>query len=180
MSNGCRRFLFGVCTVLLGASAASADEMPRSGEYAVAYTGVNTSPVKPMPIGQDRVVVPGHFTMTAMNAAGSGFLHNMAGRCVGMATLDNGAKTVENHGRCVYADAAGDQIFEKYDYPVQAQGPSLNGTAEWTGGTGKFAGISGDVRLTTARLNPMADGVVQVAGTKTGRYSFEGAISSLR
>lgn len=179
MRKGCRRFLFGVSTLLPGALAASADEMPRKGDYVVVYTGVNASPAKPMPIGQDRTVVPGQFTMTAINVEGSGFLHNMAGRCVGMATLDNGAKTVENHGRCVYADAAGDQIFEKYDYPVQAQGPSLRGTAVWTGGTGKFAGISGDVQLTTGRLSPMAEGVVQVSGTKTGRYSFEGTTSSL-
>lgn len=174
------RLLAGVAFACLCAPSAFADDLPRTGEYTVIYTGINTSPIKPMPIGLSRALVPSHATMTAVNTAGSGFLHNLAGRCVGMATLDNDAKTVESHGHCVYADAAGDQIFEKYDYPVQAQGVNLKGTAEWTGGTGKFAGISGDVQLTNTRLSAMIDGVAQVSGTKTGRYSFENTTSSLK
>jgi hypothetical protein len=177
-SNIC--LFIGISFGCLCAPTAFADELPRSGEYTVIYTGINTSPVKPMPIGVNRALVPSHATMTAVNTAGSGFLHNLAGRCVGLATLDNNAKTVESHGHCVYADAAGDQIFEKYDYPVQAQGANLKGTAQWTGGTGKFAGISGDVQLTNTRLSAMMDGVTQVSGTKTGRYSFESTTSSLK
>ena len=138
------------------------------------------APMKPMPIGENRMLVMGHSTMTAVNTSGSGFLNNLAGRCIGMATLDNNAKTIESHGQCVYADAGGNQIFEKYDYPVQAQGLDLRGTAQWTGGTGKFAGISGDVELTNTRMTAMTDGIVQVAGTKTGRYSFENTTSSLK
>jgi hypothetical protein len=174
------RLFAGVSFACLCAPAAFADDMARTGEYTVIYTGINTSPIKPLPIGLNRALVPSHATMTAVNTAGSGFLHNLAGRCVGMATLDNDAKTVESHGHCVYADAAGDQIFEKYDYPVQAQGVNLKGTAEWTGGTGKFAGISGDVQLTNTRLSAMTDGITQVSGTKKGRYSFESTTSSLK
>ncbi|MGU3667920.1 hypothetical protein ACLBX9_27355 [Methylobacterium sp. A49B] len=166
-----------LCTSL---SSAQAEDLPRSGDYKVIYTGVNMAPIKPMPIGENRSIAMSNVTMTAVNTEGSGFLNNLAGRCVGMATLDNEAKTVESHGRCVYADAGGDQIFEKYDYPVQAQGAGLRGTAEWTGGTGKFAGISGDVELTNTRLSPMTDGIAQVSGTKTGRYSFNNATSSLK
>lgn len=160
--------------------AAFADEMPRTGEYKIIYTGINTSPIKPMPISNNQSFIPSQLTMTAVNTAGIGFLHNMAGRCVGAATVDNDAKTIENHGRCVYSDASGDQIFEKWDYPVQAQGTTLKGTAEWTGGTGKFAGVSGDVELVTSRLTSLTDGIVQVSGTKTGRYSFENTVSSLK
>lgn len=174
------RLFAGASFVCSCAPAAFSDDMARTGEYTVIYTGINTSPIKPMPIGVNRALVPSHATMTAVNTAGGGFLHNLAGRCVGMATLDNDAKTVESHGHCVYADAAGDQIFEKYDYPVQAQGVNLKGTAEWTGGTGKFAGISGDVQLTNTRLSAMTDGITQVSGTKTGRYSFENTTSSLK
>ncbi|MHB2209737.1 hypothetical protein [Methylobacterium sp. CM6257] len=174
------RLLFGISFGFFCAQTAFADELPRTGEYTLIYIGINTSPIKPMPIGPNRALVPSHATMTAVNTAGSGFLHNLAGRCVGLATLDNDAKTVESHGYCVYADAAGDQIFEKYDYPVQAQGANLKGTAEWTGGTGKFSGISGDIQLTNTRLSAMMDGVTQVSGTKTGRYSFQNATSSLK
>lgn len=180
MCNKYKNLIVGVSLTFISLAAASADELPRSGDYSVIYTGVNITPIKPMPIGHNQAVIPSHVTMTAVNTAGSGFLHNLTGRCIGMATTDNDAKTVESHGRCVYADASGDQIFEKYDYPVQAQSANLTGTAEWTGGTGKFAGVSGDVKLSTARLSPMTDGVVQVSGTKIGRYTFENTTSSLR
>lgn len=180
MSTSYLRVTLGVLVAVLTGPAAFADELPRSGEYQVIYTGINTSPIKPMPIGQNQTVIPSQATMTAVNVSGSGFLHNLAGRCAGMATLDNEAKSVESHGRCVYADASGDQIFEKYDYPVQAQGMNLKGTAEWTGGTGKFAGISGHVELTNTRLAAMTDGIAQVSGTKTGRYSFESTTSALK
>lgn len=180
MRNQAVRVLSAISLACVGASAAYAEDMPRSGEYTVVYTGVNMAPVKAMPISANRSVIMSNATMTAVNTSGSGFLNNMAGRCVGMATLDNEAKTVESHGRCVYADAGGDQIFEKYDYPVQAQGINLKGTAEWTGGTGKFTGISGDVQLTNSRLATMTDGIGQVSGTKTGRYSFENTTSSLK
>ena len=173
-------FLFGVAFGCLGVSNVFAEEMPRTGEYKVAYTGINMAPIKPMPIGENRMLSMGHSTMTAVNTSGSGFLNNLAGRCIGMATLDNNSKTIESHGHCVYADTSGDQIFEKYDYPVQAQGLDLRGTAQWLGGTGKFAGISGDVELTNTRMTSMTDAVVQVAGTKTGRYSFENTTSSLK
>lgn len=173
MRSQALRLLSGISLVCLGASPAYAEDMPRSGEYKVIYTGVNMAPIKPMPLGGNRALAMSNVTMTAVNVSGSGFLNNLAGRCIGMATMDNDAKTVESHGHCVYTDAAGDQIFEKYDYPVQAQGAGLKGTAEWTGGTGKFAGISGDVQLTNARLTPMTDGIAQVSGTKTGWYSFD-------
>lgn len=172
--------LVSISVLCIGTGSASAEDLPRSGDYTVIYTGVNMAPVKPIPIDKNHAVAISSLAMTAVNARGSGFLNNMAGRCIGMATLDNDAKTVESHGRCVYADASGDQIFEKYDYAVQAQGTGLRGTAEWTGGTGKFAGISGDVELTNTRLSSMTDGIIQVSGTKTGHYSFNSPTSSLQ
>lgn len=180
MSTSYLRVTLGVLAAATINWAAFADDLPRTGEYRIIYTGINTSPAKPMPIGNNQSMIPNQTTMTAVNVAGEGFLHNLTGRCMGAATLDNDAKTIENHGRCVYSDASGDQIFEKWDYPVQAQGMTLKGTAEWTGGTGKFAGVSGDVELSTTRLTSMIDGVVQVSGTKTGRYSFENTVSSLK
>ena len=157
-----------------------ADELPRSGDYKVLFTGINTSPMKPLPMGTNRTVTISQSTMTALNVAGSGFLHNMAGRCAGMATMDNEAKTFENHGYCVYADACGDQIFEKYDYPAQPQGGTPHGTGSWTGGTGKFSGISGEIEIHNARVNPMTEGVAQFTGTKIGRYTFEAVTASAK
>jgi hypothetical protein len=159
---------------------ALADDMPRSGEYKVLFTGINSSPMKPLPMGPNRTVTVSQSTMSALNVTGGGFLHNMAGRCAGMATMDNEAKTFENHGYCVYADAGGDQIFEKFDYPTQPQSATPRGTGSWTGGTGKFSGISGEIEINNTRVNPMTEGIAQFTGTKTGRYNFEAVTASAK
>jgi hypothetical protein len=179
MQRHAHQFLIALAISVVGFPS-RADDLPRSGDYKVLFTGINTSPMKPLPTGPNRTVTISQSTMTALNVTGGGFLHNMAGRCAGMATMDNEAKTFENHGYCVYADAGGDQIFEKYDYPAQPQGTTPHGTGSWTGGTGKFAGISGEIEILNARVNPMTEGVAQFTGTKTGRYNFEAVTASAK
>jgi hypothetical protein len=58
--------------------------------------------------------------MTVVNDAGSGLLHNMAGRCNFMTETNKVAKTIQTRGFCNYADRAGDQVFEEFatDGPV--------------------------------------------------------------
>ncbi|MGV7033400.1 hypothetical protein [Methylobacterium symbioticum] len=159
--------------LLISAPAtALAGELPPQGEYRITYTGVNPAPMKPVMIGPQRTVSTSLSIMTAVNAGGSGLLHDMTGRCNGMATIDNQAKTVENHGFCDYVDADGDHVFEKWDYPVQPLAAATQGTGEWIGGTGKFTGLSGQLTIKTRRVNALTEGVVQFIGEKSGSYTI--------
>ncbi|GJE36785.1 hypothetical protein [Methylobacterium persicinum] len=151
---------------------ARAGDLPAQGEYHIYYTGLNPSPTKPVQIGPQRSVTVSTSVMTAVNAAGSGLLHNMAGRCTGMPAVDAAAKTMESHGYSDYVDADGDHAYEKWDYPVQPLAQASEGTGEWIGGTGKFAGLSGRITIKSQRLNTLADGMVQVVGEKTGTYTL--------
>src|SRR6478672_5574581 len=93
----------------LPAVASVAQELPREGKFSITYTGVNPNPVKPVPFGKDREAIVGVSLMTAVNDAGSGLLHNMAGRRILLTVIDRGAKTQNVHGYCSYADRGGDQ-----------------------------------------------------------------------
>ena len=152
--------------------------MPRQGDFRITYTGINPAAPKPLTIGDNRTAAAGISIMAAVNQTGGKLLHNMAGRCTGAPVIDSGAKTLENHGYCDYLDADGDHVFEKYDYPLQPMGASLNGTGEWIGGTGKFAGLSGRFNIRNYRMNSLVEGASQIAGEKTGSYTFQNTMAT--
>ena len=167
-----------IVAVSVFTTAAGAQDMPRQGEFRITYTSTNPAAAKPVTIGDNRTAAAGITMMTAVNETGGKLLHNMAGRCTGAPVIDNSAKTLENHGYCDYVDADGDHVYEKYDYPLQPQGVSLEATGEWLGGTGKFAGLSGTIQIHSRRLNSLVEGATQVVGEKVGRYSFQNTMAT--
>jgi hypothetical protein len=80
---------------------------------------------------------------TTTNTKGEKMLDKMAARCVAV-DVDSGPKTYID-GACVLTDADGDKIFSTFDTrDVDATQPDLScGTHIITGGTGKYAGITG-------------------------------------
>ena len=174
----CSAAAFGL--LLLGSTTAGADDMPRQGDFRITYTSTVLAAPKPVTIVENRVASASIAMMTAVNESGGKLLHNMAGRCTSAPTIDNGAKTLENHGYCDYVDADGDHVFEKWDYPLQPFAAVNEGTGQWIGGTGKFAGLSGTMTIRSRRLNTLTDGAVQVVGEKLGSYSFTGTVASAK
>lgn len=166
--------------LLLGPAPAGAEDMPRQGDFRITYTATIPAAPKPVTIGENRVASATINMMTAVNESGGKLLHNMAGRCTSAPVIDNGAKTLENHGYCDYVDADGDHVFEKWDYPLQPLGAASEGTGQWIGGTGKFAGLSGTMTIRSRRLNSLTDGAVQVVGEKLGSYSFTDTVASAK
>ncbi|MBS0639529.1 MAG: hypothetical protein JSS43_06630 [Proteobacteria bacterium] len=159
--------------VSLPLGAALAEDLPREGRFSITYTGVNTSPAKPVPYGKDREAVVGVSLMTAVNDAGSGLLHNMAGRCQVVTLIDRGAKTQEMRAYCVYTDRTGDQVFEEVSTPAPTGlGQPARWVGKWAGGTGKYAGLAGEFEVTNSG-NIGTDGIYQAAGKKTGSYRLE-------
>ena len=80
---------------------------------------------------------------TTQNMKGEKMLDKMSARCTAL-SVDSGAKKYID-GACVLADADGDKIFSTFDTrDVDKSQPSMNcGTHIITGGTGKYAGITG-------------------------------------
>lgn len=135
--------VLGVGLAAVTAAAQQPTPLPRSGEFSLIYTFVNPEPWAPVPRAVDPNGVP---TETAtmntniawlMNAAGSGFGHQMTGQCSSINRLE-GTTTVESYGNCVYTDAQGDKLFEEFN---RLPGETVT-TGRWVGGTGKYAGIA--------------------------------------
>lgn len=167
-----RSALASVCVTPLLAFGLMAQELPSEGKLSVTYTGVITSPLKPIVFGLEREVIVGAPIMTAVNDAGSGLLHNMAGRCFLVTIIDRAKKELEAKGYCNYADRSGDQIYEE----VTTAGAIPLGTpvkyvGKLNGGTGKFAGLSGDIEITNSG-NFGPEGIFQATGKKTGTYKI--------
>jgi len=163
---------FAVAAVLQSTAGASAEELAKEGRYTVQYTGTNPAPMKPIAIGNNREMLVTNAVMSAINESGSGFLHDMTGRCSGWVIIDTAAGAFESHGYCNYADKDGDQVFEQYDWPMQPRSSSTYGTGKWIGGTGKYSGLQGTITLKGRFLKPAVEGITQGAGQKIGTYKI--------
>jgi hypothetical protein len=80
---------------------------------------------------------------TTENMKGEKMLDKMSARCMAL-SIDSGAKKYIDGG-CVLADSDGDKIFSTFDTrDIDTSQPEMNcGTHIITGGTGKYAGITG-------------------------------------
>jgi hypothetical protein len=77
----------------------------------------------------------------ARNDAGGPMFNFFGLRCVGTSSGPGGGERSE-HGTCTYTDKDGDNIFAPYT--GKSGHGSARGTYEVAGGTGKFAGITGN------------------------------------
>ena len=99
---------------------------------------------------------------TICNDAGEGFLHESSCVCFGVRDL-TGAKGVAN-GYGVMTDKDNEQAFFHWQGTIDpAEG--FNGDYQWTGGTGKYAGIQGN---NTFRA-------ISIGSTSEGRGLLQGA-----
>jgi hypothetical protein len=151
---------------------AHGQELPAEGKFSITYTAVNPNPIKPLALSGERELIVNPALMTALNDGGSGLLHNMAGRCFVFTTIDRGAKTLDVRGHCVYSDRSGDQVYEDVFTPAPlALGAPVKFRGKWTGGTGKYAGLSGEFDIVSAG-SIASDGPTHNAGKKIGSYKI--------
>ena len=80
---------------------------------------------------------------TTQNMKGEKMLDKMSARCMALSVAAGDKKYID--GACVLADADGDKIFSTFDTrDLDKSQPDMNcGTHIITGGTGKYAGITG-------------------------------------
>lgn len=163
------------------------EPLPRTGEFSLTFTFVNVEPWAPIPRATDAA---GAVTQTAaiatniawlLNNSGSGFAHQMTGRCGSLQRLE-GTTVVSSSGNCVYTDAQGDMLFEEFE---RGPGDTFT-TGHWVGGTGKYAGITSTFEIRgiagfggRTEGQPVGAGVAGLnelyglsAGIKTGTYTL--------
>ena len=107
----------------------------------------------------------GEFSGTFFNDKGKGSLFHVAGvKCPGHQDIDFNNKKSKAGGYCVITDLDGDSAYLNW----RLEGDTVNGsgTFEYTGGTGKYKGISGNNTFVGNRLINWPD------GTATGHATW--------
>lgn len=131
------RFAAIVLLATAAGSTLSADP-PKQGSFTAKFGYFATTKV--YEIDKGHMLVAGEWSGTSFNDAGSGMLHGAATMCPGMVDIQANGEHY-GHGYCVFTDAAGDKVYSTWE--CKGPLPCNNGTATFTGGTGKYAGIKG-------------------------------------
>ncbi|MDW7710356.1 MAG: hypothetical protein SCH98_07750 [Deferrisomatales bacterium] len=115
------------------AGAAPAAELAREGDFSATYCFVGNSAT----LVESKTDLAFSFELTGPVRAETpgSFLDMTSVHCVGLGEIKGG--TPSGTHRCQFMDADGDRVFARF----QAAGPKT--TLEISGGTGKYAGISG-------------------------------------
>jgi hypothetical protein len=108
-------------------------------------------------------------------------MHQMTGRCASHEVVTNSTGDSVTNGYCEYIDKDKDKIFERVVDVVRSGGAFVEGRGKGviTGGTGKFAGISGEVVHSRLLLvahedfSQLVDGVFPGVGVLKGDYTIE-------
>lgn len=103
----------------------------------------------------------GEFSGTFFSDQGAGGLFHLAGvRCPAYYDLDVNKDRAQAAGYCIITDLDGDQAYAtwKNANPSTKPGSPGPGTFEYTGGTGKYSGISGKNRFVGIIQVNWADG----------------------
>ncbi len=97
-------------------------------------------------------------TGTTENMTGGTMFHQMSARCAALSVASGDKKYID--GACVLADSDGDKIFSTFDTrDLDKSQPKMDcGTHIITGGTGKYAGITGREPFACNGMPPLAGG----------------------
>jgi hypothetical protein len=86
----------------------------------------------------------GEFSGNFANDAGKGSPYDGTGwKCPGSNDIDLNNKINKAAGFCIISDQSGDLAYSSWQCQGPADGETCNGTNKFTGGTGKYQGISG-------------------------------------
>jgi len=149
-----RLFVCGV--LLLAASPVIQAHAGESGEFKGNWIANGTR--TPFPFGDDRQVftfkISGHVSLQSSLARKKDYWSE----CVGLVDSVTGLT-----GRCVWKDLAGPEIYITVQSDRLQQGSLVTGTI--VGGSGKLAGISGDMSFNwSSVISQTEDGVATVTG----------------
>jgi hypothetical protein len=159
-----------IAALVLGFATPALAQM-KEGTYSGSYTGYGT--YKVTPVGKERILSASDENGLSVT---DGFLDHVTWHCWGLGDRANGV--VQSHGYCIATDVSGDQLVLDYDSGKRTPDQkSWKGSGKFTSGTGKFAGISGDLTFVThgADFRSGADGTYFTYNTFEGHYKLAAA-----
>jgi hypothetical protein len=162
----------GVLSLACFVATGHAQDMPKEGKFSATFTTVNPNPPKPVSLG-DRDIGVASFIITVVNDTETVFLNAMGGHCNVLVDHNKTAKTFDTQGYCNIANRGGDQVYLgfKTASPIQL-GTTVPLKGQILGGTGKFAGVTGEYDI---RRSPVlaSEDLVIAAGKMVGTYAIK-------
>jgi hypothetical protein len=138
--------------------------IPSEGPIDSMFTWTTRQQTMPTADGMEAFTAEAFLVLTA-ESPGS-ILDRLAARCLMTGKQSPTGSDYSSTGTCTFIDAAGDQIFETFEETA------AGGSGKLVGGTGKFAGISGEHTITEEVFGSPAEGVWQGIGHKKGTYKI--------
>jgi hypothetical protein len=135
----------------------------QSKELSEPFTTVWYVPSKILPIGEGIFYMTYESFGTNINDTGGGLFHNATVRLLGALKIEKGIIKNEQ-GWGVYNLQNGDKVFLTYEMSGEVKPGGIGlakGTATFTGGTGKAAGIQGSFGVNRTMVRTALEGVGQ-------------------
>ena len=120
-------------------------QLAKQGEYTGRFGWYSVG--KTFEIEKDHVFFTGEFSGAFFNDAGKGFLHQTSVICPGINDVRKDI-SLDARGYCIVTDRDGDKAFLVWQATNPTKPGEVPGTFQWTGGTGKYTGLTGDNTFT--------------------------------
>jgi hypothetical protein len=151
-----------------GCFPAAAADLPKQGDFKANFYGHGT--YKGFSVGKTRYESSWEEDGFYL---GEGLLNHMSAHCLGM----TGKTDQTRHGRsfCAATDIDGDQIMEDVlPEPYQNGAKEIRGVVTFTGGTGKYAGITGEIKFVSYQglFRSFADNAFEAYAAGEGHYQL--------
>jgi hypothetical protein len=134
-------------------------QLAKQGTYGGLYGWTVSSTVQQLEEGH--VYTQDLYRGTFFNDAGEGFLHESSWVCFGISDVADEAGDAS--GYCVMTDTADDTAFAVWEGRID---PSIGftGQFQWTGGTGKYAGMTGNNTFEALVIGSSSEGRGLITG----------------
>jgi hypothetical protein len=121
------------------------------------------------PVGPGQVYMVAVYSGVMLVDEGKGALHAATIVCPGTVDADMKKGTKTGYGKCIITGESGDRVFAEMHCTGDVTG--CQGTFKITGGTGKFAGITGEGEMIS---KIMAREITLISGAETAQQEGEG------
>ena len=135
---------------VLGLEAHAESQLAKQGKYTSHFGWYAIG--KTSELEKGHTLFQGEFNSTNFNDAGQGFIHKASVVCPGVNDMIDGVSRA-SQGYCIVTDQDGDKAFL-----VWKAGKGFDGDFQWTGGTGKYTGITGNNTFTAFLIGPSSSG----------------------
>ncbi len=157
--NGCKYTALMVVALVLGLGGTAQAQLAKQGTYSGNYGWSFSSTVHQLEEGH--IFSQDVYKGTFFNNEGKGFLHESSWVCPGTTELVQGKG--EASGHCIVTDQDDDKAYIVWKGTIDPA-TGFKGDYQWTGGTGKYTGITGNNTFRAMAIGSTPEGLGRLEG----------------